>query len=126
MAGKTKKEKKKRAKIRKQLVEQERSEDKKLGKKILADQEGDVLNGSGAKVMPEEVRDIEPKMTCPLCGKPSVDGKEHTECMDREAMIADLTPAPEDVIREQEEAVEPAEPFNPQDLIDDILRKHGA
>ncbi len=26
-----------------------------------------------------------PELTCPLCGKPSVDGKEHQECMDREA-----------------------------------------
>ena len=31
---------------------------------------------------------------CPLCGKPSKDGKPHKECMDREAMLADRPEKP--------------------------------
>lgn len=31
---------------------------------------------------------LEP-LTCPLCGKPSRDGREHKECIDRETALAD-------------------------------------
>ncbi len=27
---------------------------------------------------------------CPLCGKPSIDGREHKECMDYEGMLAEI------------------------------------
>ena len=38
---------------------------------------------------PTETAVAEPELLCPLCGKPSIDGREHKECMDREAMLAD-------------------------------------
>ena len=69
---------------------------------------------AGVEAREAEFVAVEPKpgALCNLCGKPSADGYEHKECMDREAALADLAGEPK--------------PFNPQEAIAKLLKKNGA
>ena len=94
-------------------------------RKIVADQKEDVIGNNAEKVTtPEEMAYIEDtqkpdvtETTCCICGEPNVDGKEHEECMDREAMLVD--------VERRTPNEPPAESFDPKKLIADALKKHG-
>lgn len=91
MARKSKQEKKKRANTRKRLKVEGKPKPVKLT----------ITSGGKSEL----------EMNCPLCGKPSIDGKEHKECMDKEAFLADRP--------------EPEKPFDPSDVVANILKKDG-
>jgi len=123
MAGKSKQQKKKRAKTK-------RREKELLGQKKVTAQttKSETEQLEEAKRQAEsEAEALEPEPTellCPLCGKPSIDGKVHDECADREAMLADVGEKGIGVAdTESIPKTEPTPAFDPKSVVADILKK---